>query len=78
MASPAKALADRLVLSRSLPALSRRAMQQWLMEDLRLDSEQLGELNLSELRACLATGYKQRQLGTLLSVVETLQQELAS
>ena len=38
----------------------------------------LGELNLSELRACLATGYKQRQLGTLLSVVETLQQELAS
>ena len=48
------------------------------MEDLRLDSEQLGDLNLSELRACLATGYKQRQLGTLLSVVETLQQELAS
>ena len=77
MASPAKALADRLVLSRSLPALSRRGMQQWLMEDLRLDSEQLGELNLFELRACLATGYKQRQLGTLLSVVETLQQELA-
>jgi len=76
IASPAKALADRLVLSRTLPPLSRHATQQWLLSDLRLDHEQLGTLNLADLRACLACGYKQRQLATLLHVIETLQQEL--
>ncbi|MFS6826626.1 type IV toxin-antitoxin system AbiEi family antitoxin domain-containing protein [Cyanobium sp. ATX-6F1] len=78
IASPAKALCDRLVLSRQLAPLSRGAMRQWLLEDLRLDPDQLGLLNLAAIRACLATGYKRRQLGTLLKVIETLQQELAT
>jgi hypothetical protein len=77
MASPAKALCDRLVLSRSLPPLSRGAMRQWLLEDLRLNPELLHEINLADLRACLATGYKRRQVGTLLAVIEHLQQEVA-
>ncbi|MCT0229560.1 hypothetical protein KQ306_01605 [Synechococcus sp. CS-1324] len=67
IASPAKALCDRLVLSRQLAPLSRGAMRQWLLEDLRLDPDQLGLLNLAAIRACLATGYKRRQLGTLLT-----------
>jgi hypothetical protein len=69
IASPIKALCDRLVLSRGLPLLSRAAMRQWLLEDLRCDPEQLGQLNLADLHACLATGYKRRQLGTLLAVL---------
>ena len=69
IASPVKALCDRLVLSRDLPQLSRAAMRQWLLEDLRCDPEQLGQLNLADLHACLATGYKRRQLGTLLAVL---------
>lgn len=74
--SPAKALCDRLVLSRGLPPLSRGAMRQWLLEDLRCDPELLGQLDLAEIRACLATGFKSRQLGTLLSVMEGLQGEV--
>ena len=74
--SPAKALCDRLVLARNLPPLSRQAMRQWLLDDLRLDSDRLSEMDLNDLRACLATGFKHRQLGTLLAVLETLQQEL--
>ncbi len=74
IASPAKALCDRLVLSRTGP-LSREAMRQWLLDDLRLDPELVGELDLGDLRTCLASGFKRRQLGTLLSVVQTLQQE---
>ena len=76
IASPAKALCDRLVLSRGLPLLSRGAMRQWLLEDLRCDPELLGQLNLAEIRACVATGFKRRQLGTLLSVLEGLQGEV--
>ena len=74
--SPTKALCDRLVLARNLPPLSRQAMRQWLLDDLRLDSDRLSEMDLNDLRACLATGFKHRQLGTLLAVLETLQQEL--
>jgi hypothetical protein len=74
--SPAKALCDRLVLSRGLGQLSRAAMGQWLLEDLRLDAELLGQLDLADLRACVATGFKRRQLGTLLAVVERLQGEM--
>jgi hypothetical protein len=76
MASPTKALCDRLVLSRQLPPLSREAMHDWLLHDLRLEPELLGALSLVELRHCLNTGYKQRQLSTLLQVIKNLQKEL--
>ena len=77
IASPAKALCDRLVLSRGLPPLSRQAMREWLLEDLRLEPDQLGQLDLSTIRTAQATGFKRRQLGTLLTVMGALQQELA-
>jgi hypothetical protein len=44
IASPTKALEDRLMLSRNLAPPSRAAMRQWLLEDLRLDEELLSEL----------------------------------
>lgn len=76
LASPTKALCDRLVLSRELPPLSRPAMRDWLLHDLRLDTDLLCDLSLDELRHCLSAGFKQRQLRTLLQVIEMLQQEL--
>jgi len=76
IASPVKALCDRLVLSRRLPLLSTAAMRQWLLEDLRLDAELLGQLDLADIHACLVTGYKRRQLGSLLAVLEALQKEM--
>ena len=51
-------------------------MRQWLLDDLRLDADLLGQLDLADIRACLATGFKRRQLGSLLAVVETLQREM--
>jgi hypothetical protein len=70
IASPAKALCDRLVLSRALPPLPRGAIRQWLLENLRLKPELLSEASLADLRAYLATGDKRRQVGTLLAVIE--------
>jgi len=51
-------------------------MRVWLLHDLRLDSDLLCDLSLDELRDCLSAGFKQRQLRTLLQVIEMLQQEL--
>jgi hypothetical protein len=76
LASPTKALCDRLVLSRQLPPLSRQAMRDWLLHDLRLDPESLAGLSLDELRHVLIAGFKQRQIRTLLDVIDALQQEL--
>ena len=76
LASPTKALCDRLVLSKQLTPLSRQAMGDWLLDDLRLDPDSLAALSLEELGHCLSTGYKQRQLSTLLHVIERLQKEL--
>ena len=51
-------------------------MRQWLLEDLRLDPELLVQLiSLGEIRLCLASGFKRRQLGTMLKVIESLQQD---
>ncbi len=75
IASPAKALCDRLVLSNHLPPLSRSSMRQWLLEDLRCDPDVLCQIDLADIRACLSSGYKRRQLGTFLAVINNLQQE---
>lgn len=76
LASPTKALCYRLVLSRHLPTLSRQVMRNWLLHDLQLDADLLAELGREELRHCLSMGSKQRELRTLLLVIEALQQEL--
>lgn len=78
IASPTKALCDRLVLSRGLPPLSSGSMRQWLLEDLRLDPDELAALNLADIRTYLTTGFKRRQLGKLLKVLETLQREVTA
>jgi hypothetical protein len=52
IASPTKALVDRLVLSRNLAPLSRAAMGQWLLEELRLDEGLLSELSQGPLEVC--------------------------
>ena len=73
ISSPTKALCDGLVLSHGLGALSRGYRRQRLLEDLRLDSELLGQLNLADIHGCLATRFKHRPLVTMLAVVEALQ-----
>ena len=76
LASPTKALCDRLVLSRELPPLSRSALRGWLLHDLRLDTDLLRLLSLDELRSCISAGFKQRYLRTLWKVIEMMQQDL--
>ena len=53
-------------------------MRQWLLDDLRLDPEWLSAIALSDVRSFLVTGFKRRELGALLGVLERLQQELAA
>lgn len=73
IASPAKALCDKVMLTPRLRATSRTAMQRFLFEDLRLDTDALGRLDLAVVRAYAACGVKTAQLRALLHCVEAAQ-----
>jgi len=73
MASPAKAICDKLVLTRRLQAVSVKSMRAFLFEDLRLEPEAVGALDTDVIRQCMATGHKPRQLQALYKCVEAMQ-----
>jgi len=73
MASPAKAICDKLLLTRRLQAVSVKSMRVFLFEDLRLEPEAVRALDHEVIRQCMVTGHKQRQLVALHNCVEAMQ-----
>lgn len=70
IASPAKALCDKVMLTPRLRATSRAAMQRFLLDDLRIDADALHRLDLEVIRAYATCGVKTTQLRALLHCVE--------
>lgn len=70
MASPEKALCDKLFLTRRLQAFSRVAMAQFLFEDLRVDPLLFARLQTPVVRKLLAVGHKTSLLQALLHEME--------
>jgi hypothetical protein len=70
IASPAKALCDKILLTPRLRATSRAGMQRFLLEDMRIDGSDLRGLDLEVIRAYAACGVKTAQLRALLHCVE--------
>lgn len=73
IASPEKALCDKLVLMRNLRIYSSTALLDFLLEDLRLDKDVLLALNPQLLKACASSGFKVELLGYLLKLMESMQ-----
>jgi hypothetical protein len=73
IASPEKALCDKVLLTRNLQALSVAGMRAYLLEDLRLDSDAVSSFDISIFEQCLATGRKPRQLAALCKLVKVMQ-----
>jgi hypothetical protein len=72
MASPEKALCDKVLLTRNLNAVSMVGMQAYLLEDLRIEPDALAGLDTRIIEQCLEAGHKPRQLAALLKAVETM------
>jgi hypothetical protein len=70
IASPEKALCDKVVYTQNLSVLSVMAMRIFLTEDLRIDLEDLVGLDLAIIAQCCDSGHKSRQLSALYRVVE--------
>lgn len=73
IASPEKALCDKILFTRNLDAGTAGAMRTFLEDDLRIDLDALAEMNPEPVRQCLAAGHKTRQLEALCKVLESLQ-----
>ncbi len=76
MASPEKALCDKLVFTRNLNISSPRALQELLMYDLRIDEESITRFDSKVIEACVMPGMKERMLRALLELVNSMKREL--
>lgn len=72
IASPAKALCDKVLLTPKLRATSGTAMRRFLFDDLRIDPGALLGLDLDVVRSYAASGSKTAQLRALLQCLEAL------
>ena len=72
MASPEKALCDKVLLTRNLNADRVASMRAYLLENMRMEPDTMGALDTSIIKLCLEAGHKPRQLAALLKAVETM------
>ena len=72
MASPEKALCDKLVFTRNLNIASQRALRELLFDDLRLDEESITRFYPKVIEACIMLGMKERMLRALLELVHSM------
>jgi len=72
IASPEKALCDKMVYTRQLNLNSQKAVASYLGEDLRIDIESLSGLNTDIILQCIETGIKAIQLTHLYKFLKNL------
>ena len=72
MASPEKALCEKVLLTRNLNAVNVVSMRVYLMEGMRMEPDTLGAPDTSIIKQSLEVGHKPRQLAALLKAVETM------
>ncbi|HWR02176.1 MAG TPA: hypothetical protein VN371_09970 [Chlorobaculum sp.] len=75
MASPEKALCDKLIFTRNLNVQSERVLQELLFDDLRIDEDSFARFDPEVIKACLAAGVKVDMLKALLKLVNGMQRE---
>jgi hypothetical protein len=67
IASPEKALCDKIVCSQNIRIQSVKAMQTFLEDDLRIDFSAVEHWDMEIVRQCVETGRKSRELKLLLN-----------
>ena len=73
MASPEKALCDKLLFTRNLNVRTVRGMRELLFDDLRVDEDSLARFDPDVIRTCMVAGLKSDMLNALLKVVTSSQ-----
>ena len=77
MASPEKALCDKLVFTRNVNIKSPKGLEELLLDDLRIDEDSLARFDMNVIDACIAAGIKSDMLQALLKLIDPLQREVS-
>lgn len=72
MASPEKAICDKLLLTRQLQITNKQAMKDFLLEDLRFDISVLSNFNFAIIHQYRSIGIKAKQFDLLELALEDL------
>jgi len=70
IATPTKAVCDMIVVTPNLRLQSVKAMQNYLIEDLRIDFDVLKTLDRDIVRQCVEVGKKKNELMWLLKLID--------
>lgn len=69
ISTPEKALCDKIVFTKNLNINSLKSMQQFLFEDLRVDSHHFTSFDHSVIEKCIKSGHKKKELGFLIKAI---------
>ena len=74
IATPEKALCDKVLFSKSLGITSIKAMIEYIRDDLRVDLDELKKFDLEIIRECVGRGYKCKLMEYLYKAVKKMQE----
>lgn len=70
IATPEKALCDMLMHERYVPDQSISALETFFEEDMRIDIDDLRQMDAGIIRACMEVGSKKKILSNLIKLIE--------
>ena len=72
IASPEKALCDKVITTAGINLRSRQQALAFLVEDLRIEKDQLSKLNTTEMTSCLPVCPKRKSIQLLIETLSAL------
>lgn len=70
MATPEKALCDMLMVEKHVPNQSLSSLESFFEEDMRIDLDDLRQMDLKIIKACREAGKKKNILTNLIKIIE--------
>jgi hypothetical protein len=74
IATPAKAIADKVVIERKIRFQSIKAMREYLFDNLRIDISSIGQIDISELET-ISNAYNFNKLKILIKTIRNIANE---
>ena len=72
VASPEKALFDKIITTSGLLLRSRKAAKEFLLESMRMDEDALRQLNAEEMMTWIKGSLKEESLLMIVNVIQEL------
>lgn len=72
VASPEKALCDKIITTSGLLLRSKKAAREFLLENMRMDGDALRQLNTKEMTSWIKGSLKEQSLSVVVNVIQEL------